>query len=538
MSRTGTFQFRPPYTLSGESGMAVGPLRQSFASLGITSPLLDLRSMAADTLRISQEGGTSPEYMQPVSLWDNDGRRVFTGLVTDSDEQWNGKKTRALTTISGPWWWLDQVQLTSIIADDTGGSQERAIYTFPSQDLAISIRSLLDRLQEMGVPIRCGDIDATFQVPQMQFQNGTAESILTTMLQGIPDCATSVRYDADGLPYLDVLRRPTAPKVTIDLAAADNKAGIPRLTEQRSLVPTQVRVQTMEVNSTGAIVYGEDVAGDPSPPTPLGRQILALSGPGRGDFNSYTPRVATLQTETVLNDRGFVWALARVLDPVILEAEAENANIPWVTFADYGFLPQYSRNLSGTGTYRLISGTVFEWVTTEFGVTEGQARISGWLIGTYNQTLDLSGMAYLGELSRCGYGFSGGHYQCLLFVDFTVPVISASYPSLTVLVHPDDRALVTPVPGLASNLFAAQNYIPISGNVPLFPGSPMPLPGSRLNIRGGLPKWATMGAMTSGLSLDLRTGSAEAQVGRASRIATSSLLNQFSRPLSGKIIKA
>jgi hypothetical protein len=94
------------------------------------------------------------------------------------------------------------------------------------------------------------------------------------------------------------------------------------------------------------------------------------------------------------------------------------------------------------------------------------------------------------------------------------------------------------VPGLAANLYAAQNHIQVSGEVPLLPGAPLPLPGNRLNIRGGLAKWAGMGAMTSGISLDLQTVRADATLGRSSRTAVSSLLNQFSRPLSGKIVKA
>lgn len=531
------FQFRPPYQLSGEPGKALGVLREGFADLGVISARLELRSMAADTLRITCGGSAAPEWMEEVSLWDADGRRVFTGLVTDLDEQWDGKRTQTIATVSGPWWWLDQVQLTSIIADDLGSEQERAIYTFPSQDLAVSLRAMLARLAEMGVPIRAGEIDPTFQVPQMQFQNGTAESILTTMLQLIPDAATSVRYDAGGTPLLDVRRRPTAPTVTIDLAADDNRGGIPRLTEQRSLVPTQVKIQTMQVDATGQIIYGEDVAGDPEPSSPLGRQIISLSGPGRSDFNTYTPRVTTLRTITIDGSHYPIWELASSLDPVIVAAVNQFGGITWASFGSTGN-NGVPLGFTGVGSHRLVEGNYVDFLNTEFGITRARTRISGWVCGQYPSTGWTGATNHLRERFLCYSGFSGGTYNLAIFVDFEVDTISSAYASLTVMVHPEDQALVTRVPDLAANLLAAQKHIPVSGSIPLNPGAILPLPGNRINIRGGLPKWSSMGAMSAGLFIDLRTGAAECQVGRSSRTAVSSLLNQFSRPLSGKIIKA
>jgi hypothetical protein len=232
-------------------------------------------------------------------------------------------------------------------------------------------------------------------------------------------------------------------------------------------------------------------------------------------------------------------ALATTYDPEIAKAQAMSGGIGYQGYSDNNGWPHLSRTIAGGGSYRKTQGEVVDFLKTEFGIVESTTQISGYVIGTYNNATGVGdGALYLAEQSRCAWGFISGYYQLITFINFSVPTLNFSYPSLTVFIHPEDQALVTPVPNLAANLFEAQNHIPVSGSVPLLPGAPLPLPGNRLDIRGGLPKWGTMGAMTNGLALDLQTGSAEATLGRSSRAAVSSLLNQFSRPLSGRVIKA
>jgi hypothetical protein len=527
------FIFRPPYAISGESGKAWGVTRQDLGDLGVTAAGLTYRSLDADVLQVVCEGSAAPEYLQQISLWDAAGTRVFQGVCTNLSEEWDGAKLKTTATISGPWWWLEQVQLTSILTDGLGNDQERPAFTFPSQDLAVSIRALVTRLAEMGLPLQMGEIDQTFQVPQMQFQNGTGDSVLTTMLQWVPDCSTRFRYDTP-LPTLDVIRRPSAPVVTYDLTADDNRAGLPRIQEQRQLLPSQITVQTMNVDTAGQIVYGQDTAGDPAPSNPLGRQILALSGPGRSDFRSYTPRISTLRT-TTMGTYAELWSSAQALDPTIGQAEVTYGTIPWTSIGDNGSFPTLPRPISGVGTHRIVEGQVVDFMVQLSGVVVRQTRVSGLIFATYPSSGGLGALPYLQSIGRASYGFSGGTYNAVVEVDFTVPTVNIALPVLTVYVHPDDRALVTPVPGLAANLFAAQNYVPVQGSLPLYPGADLPMPGHRVNIRGGLPKWTNMGAMTSALEVDLTTGQASASLGRGAANPTN-LINQFSSPLNGKIV--
>jgi hypothetical protein len=534
MSIPNQFDFRPPYSISGEAGKSLGSAVRTLEVAGVTSAYLNLVSMATDTLQLTQQGYAAPDYLEQVSLWDADGVRVFTGTCTAVEESLD-----AITksTISGPWWWLEQAQITSMLVDGVGQSRERPVFTFPAQNLATSLAALITRFVAMGIPLQLGTISTTFSVPQMQFQNGTGDSILTTMLQWIPDAATRFRY-ASGLPFLDIIRRGSAAVVSYNLASGQNLTGSPTLRELRSLVPTQVTVQTMSVNASGNIVYGQEIAGTASPSTPLGRQLLALSGPGKSDFSPYTPRVSTLRTEaptTPNHARTLSW----IFDPVIVQAESLHGAITWSgPLIDTGAYPGLYRSFFGFGAPRVVEGTVTEWMREEFGIIEGETRVAGWLFGEYNQITGFSAATkYLISVGRAFAGYSAGRYNQAIYLDFMIPTINYSYPTLTTFIHPADVALVTPVPSLALNLFNAQNYIPVSGTLPLYPGAALSLPGNRINITGALPKWETMGAMSSRLNIDLETGAGELEMGRSERASSSNLLNQFSRPLSGKIVK-
>ncbi|MDP3851958.1 MAG: hypothetical protein Q8Q59_15760 [Luteolibacter sp.] len=534
------FNHRPPYSISGQSGKALGPARISLEEFGITALTPDFRSMEADTVQWIQRGGTAPEYLQEIAIWDADGKRVFAGTCTVSDPEWDGSENPpCAVTISGPWWWLEQAQLTALETDSTGAEAERASYLFPSQDLAISIRALIDRMAALGCPIQCGDIDPTFRVPQMVFQGQSAASALLTMLGWIPDASTWVRYDTGGLPSLNVTRRATAPLHTFELGTDSNLTGVPRLKLKRDLRPSEVRVQTMEVNSLGEVIYSEQVAGDAGG-TPLGRQFIALSGPGRGDFRSYEPRVATLQTAVVPSLYQDIFPLAQAFDPVIMQVEAEKGA---VGFFDYGYNGHnnpnggYPTGLTGVGSYRLIGGQVVDFLKTEFSIVESETRISGWVLGTYDNVTGWSAaVTALRERFLAFSGFSGGTYNLAVYVDFVVPTINNSYPSLTVFVHPEDQALVSPVPDLAGNLFAAQDWPVWTGEFPLHPGSPIPLAGDATNIRGARPEWATMRAPISGTRINLQTGAAALTLGPSQRTAAATLLSQFQRPASGRVI--
>jgi hypothetical protein len=55
-------------------------------------------------------------------------------------------------------------------------------------------------------------------------------------------------------------------------------------------------------------------------------------------------------------------------------------------------------------------------------------------------------------------------------------------------------------------------------------------------IRGARPEWATMRAPISGTRINLQTGAAALTLGPSQRTAAATLLSQFQRPASGRVI--
>jgi hypothetical protein len=533
-----TFTFRPPYAVSGQDGKSLAASRRSLEQLGIESGTIHFRSADTDVLQWFQRGDSAPDYGQEVSIWDADGKRVFTGNCTTSDPEWDGRGIVGYqVTISGPWWWLEQAQLTGLVTDQTGLTSERPSFVFPAQDLAVSIRSLLDRMQALGVPMQCGNIDPTFAFVQMTMQATTAVAALRDMLAVIPDAMTRVRYDVDGLPALDVLRRPTAPLKTLELGTESDLTGIPRLRSRKQLRPSSVTVQSAYVDSLGKIVNTQQIAGDASGISGvLGRQLIAVSGPGRADFRSYEPRVTALRTTTMLNTFGDVWSLAQTFDSVISGVEDNKGAVLWTSFGDGGAFPNLPRGITGYPAYRHVEGEYYEWMLEKFGISVLEQRVTGWVFGTYPNTGWSNATTALREAGKCFSAYVGSQYQMAIFVDFTLKCLSASLPTLTVYVHPDDTAFVTPVANLAENLYNAQDWIPYDGDVPQLPGGEILLPGNTLNIRGALPEWETMRALVTGSRIDLRTGSGSLQIGASSRLSASALIDRFARPTSGRVI--
>lgn len=535
-----TFTHAPPYSISGQTGKSLGAARLPLEALGVSSLQPEFSSMEEDTVEWTQRGGDAPEFMQEISIWDATGRRVFTGNVTAADPIWDGSGlTTWNITVSGPWWWLEQAQLTSLVSDTFDNSAERMNFIFPAGDLAISLRILLDKMQSLGVPLRCGEIDPTFDVPQLTLQGVTAADALRNMLGWIPDAMTSVRYDTDGLPYLDITRRATAPSIALDVSSKV-LSGPPSLRAERQLRPTSVSVQSMSVSAAGERIYDMQTAGDITGETGvLGRQLLAVSGPGRPDYREVPIDKVTLKTTTSLNT--LFYARHAGLAGVGYTAGS------WalVVGAQTIFASGFSRTITGSQKwtvndvagssslaydYFVIGEKLPEW-WIEHGVKPQECTVSALFMGDS----DLMSADQIALATSWGFGVYDNY--CFAELTASFQAIPLSYPAITTIVRPRDRSLVQPHPNLAENLYAAQNWTPYTGTVPLSPGSSeIPLPGSTVNIRGALPEWSTMSALVTGTQLDLATGAAELVIGAPPRLAASALIDQFQRATSGRMI--
>ncbi len=532
------FTHAPPYSISGQTGKSLSAVRVPLENLGVSSLQPVFSSMEADTVEWTQRGGDAPEFMQEISIWDATGRRVFTGNVTAADPIWDGSGlTTWNITVSGPWWWLEQAQLTSLVSDTFGNSAERMNFIFPEGELAASLRALLDKMQSLGVPLRCGEIASTFIVPQLTLQGTTAADAMRDMLGWIPDAMTSVRYDTDGLPALNITRRATAPSIALD-ASSGVISSPPDLLAERQLRPTSVSVQSMSVSAAGERIYDMQTAGDITGETGvLGRQLLAVSGPGRPDYREVPIDKVTLKTVTslasIFNLRhaglaavGGGWNLTLAAGTMEWAggSRAVTGSHKWTVNDVPGSAGAYSNYVSGE--------KLPEW-WIEHGAKPQEIKVSATF---YAETASLTDeQRALATGSGWNAALSAWVVYCELEISFQA--IPLSYPTTTTIVRPRDRSLVQPHPNLAENLYAAQNWTPYTGTVPLAPGtSEIPLPGSILHIRGAVPEWATMGALITGTQLDLATGAAELVIGAPPRLAASALIDQFQRATSGRMI--
>lgn len=550
------FTHAPPYSIAGQSGKPLDAAMRTLEAMSITSAVVQYRSQDADSFIWSQRAGTEPEWMQEITLLDATGKRILHGNITEVEPSLNGAMTMGYNvTVSGPWWWLEQVALTDLYTDSTGTATEAPCFVTPQQDLAISIRALLDRLQAIGVPLRCGNIDPTFTVPRMVFTNETGADALRIMLSWLPDAMTRVRYD-DGIPALDVIRRSTAEPVQIDLAVTGHRTGAPiRLRPRHELRPEAVEVQSMTLDAAGEIVYHTHRAGIAAP-SPIRRQILPISGIGKTGKPDSSVRRYLLKTLPFSPTSDLYTALCRhhsgvsslkTLTGSTPYDSLVSSNITiWVPinngFTQYVITPSTSYTSADGETsvapskYIVMGEDLPDWWSaTGIAAQRVKAR-HRWTWSTANGYTHTAAVA---ALSNYQISDAGGTY---FFADLEIDVWTVDYnagnTTGVVIVHPDDAALVQPNDSLADNLWAAQDWTPYEGSIPQQSGSQhLAMPGSVIDITGTRAEWENMKALTSGISIDLRNGSGEITLGSPPRQRASALIDRFRTPTSGAVMK-
>lgn len=545
--------FHPPFTIAGQAGKLFGPVRRQLSASGAEAATLTLMSMDADQLALTTRG-VEFSWMEEVSLWDSTGRRIFWGNVTTCDPEWlgGGRQTIFRTTVSGPWWWLEHAQLSALATDTADTTQDRPEFIFIQQDLAVSIRALIDRMRELGVPLRCGTIDPTYAVPQMVFQSVDPSSALRTMLGWLPDAATRVRYDSGGLPEIDILRRPASGGgIIYDLAdpnrpLADEQI---RLRQRRELRPLSVAVQSARCNpSSGEIEFDEQTAGEPETAGVIGRQLLAISGPGRAGWSDVDVRRYLLKTSASIA----VAVEARNTQLAALAAEmggshpyvAQTATISWWVGGTYYWLNPFSTIVfegqpaagipSGFPANMVLGEPVPDWWSATKMDTR-KARATSRYVAVMPPGSPWN--AAVAGLSFLSFN-DGTNNVYFADIESDLDVVSQAATGVgTLIIHPDDQAFVQPLPSLAANLYAAQNYIPFDGTLPLIPWADLPLPASAISLRGARPEWRDMRAMVSESSIDLVTGIGSVSVGSARRETSRALSDRFQRPTSQKTLR-
>jgi len=278
------------WTIKGESGKAFNATIRSLESAAIDSAKLNFKSLDSDTLTFtitpqSLTSATIPELRQEMTLY-RDGAQFFVGHVTDARTMISSGGQQVQITVSGPWWWLERIPFTSIIADGTGVSQERISYVFGTasagQGLAGSIRSAIDRSAVLGAPIATmaqgSSVDAMFTVPRITMNQSTCGQVISELVRICPDAMVWFDYSTKPVK-INVTRRGTASTTSLDV----NTSPITSIDINPiiDLEVTNVVLPYVDRDTQGRTRYQVQSAGSN---VATKRQIITISGPELDTF--------------------------------------------------------------------------------------------------------------------------------------------------------------------------------------------------------------------------------------------------------------
>jgi hypothetical protein len=571
-----------PIRISGEAGKRLGPQRISLELVGGTDATLILRSLDVDVAQWNQRNGpTVPEDDELVSLWDADDRRIFMGRA-QSRFVWGKGGSYYQVSIMGPYEFLKKAELLAPNTDPSGSTAIRALKTFPRGDLRASVLELLTMAVDQGAEFRIGEVSPSFAVPQMTFKANSFHDALTDMNRWPSDVMSRVRYDVDSLPLLDVLRRSDAVTQTIQLQSGTNLCTEIMMEAQPDLIPSSVSVQYVTRDPvTYKPTYTTVTAGTPSGPS-YKRQNVTISGP---ENDSYLPSESypsvTVQTVTPSTSSSALLDWIKVADPFIASLY-ERYGPNW--FGPFAVLEGFS-------TFNIANGETLQWATTSGGVlsgskvtrvprmvdNQGNALTSGWYAvrstdqipdwftsqlgiqtrqGTFyadavvamewpddepQPTDDYPGVAEFASKSYWSQQnvFYADMHRSYFIMEVAMPVtfIDISYAVATQIWKPAEYEFLEPPPGLADNLYRAQQWLPYEGRALFAPKAQnVAGPGEVVSVTGDVPPlWPTANALVKQVEWDLRVGSSRVDIGFPLRTDATALLDKFRRSASDNI---
>lgn len=162
------------------------------------------------------------------------GTRLFTGLVTTVPFLGSARRSTIQTTVSGPWWYLDNLiyQETRKLREDPEDEESALVDVFSSravlfQDAAGAALKAEDQAAEAlnfvigrGGEFALGTIDLDITVPFEEGNDLTVSEVIKRCVRWAPDAVAWFDY-APEVPVLHIRRRADLTPLNIDLADAD-----------------------------------------------------------------------------------------------------------------------------------------------------------------------------------------------------------------------------------------------------------------------------------------------------------------------------
>lgn len=562
----------PPFYLTGEIGKPISAAPVSLESLNVDNPFLITQFGGDDSLTFYMRKPASgpwivPEVDQWITLLDATGRRLFTGTAEREYDHTSGSAAGFHVTVTGPWKWLVKTPIQSLVADVDGVVSMRPQATFPTQALGTSIVQLFQMARDLGAPLRLAPLPSWFPVTRMTFPKDKFAEALADILKWVPDAGGRIRYDVEGPPQLEILRRAEAPRVMIELGAESNRGTKISMRAEPDMRPTSVSVQSVARDPvTFKPKFVTATAGVPDGPA-YRRQLVVASGP---ENNTLLPTEVYENVE-IQTAAAMAWSYVKTVNQELKDAIAtygdvtldpetvssrtfysqdpSNGGTTWTFYTSPLALYDKDNNLLGGAWYRVTAGTpIPDWAGKDNGFVVKEGFLRGQFGGLLHRNAGSTGIS-LQDYSETLYRLKlqGKFWDDTVYdgppwtsanmarygwyaVDLPMTLISVPFDVLTTLWRKQDLDFIFPPENLHRDLWDAQKHMPWTGKGKMLPGAPMiPGPGERLNVLGGDPDWETANALVQWLKLDLAAGGAEFRIGSPPITDAASLMDRFRR---------
>jgi hypothetical protein len=523
------------WEIKGEAGKTLNATLRTLSELRIESCFLKFQALGRDTLTWTARttnaagGGTIvPDDKQQVEIYNSGGRR-FIGHVIST----RVKLKTVEVVVAGPWYWMERIDLTSVLPDGEGTDEERVKYVASAAGLDDKIIALMDRCIALGVPMIRGTVPTMWDTPKVTISGKTCAAGMVDLMQRCPDGVAYFEYSgaAGTAAIMRVARRNGASA----MAAVDYEVGVNGLEDADIFPRRDLRVSRVEINyldrhpTTGKIRYKRQGSGTAATGVAAESQTqkLTLSGDELvafvpiEDFESVVVKSVNWNdiSESYIEDRDTELAAIKATYGSVLGSRAASVTF-WTGNVDDKqnrtvLCPTFKRKavngkaLTGAQKWIHVGSTnpLPEWAITELGAIEVDI-VGGWAaIWTSTaawsdayKAVQAGAVLYNNYWANSTTVGSGKDDRVDIAIrDFSVRcwLLSAEYATDTTVYKPWKFGFPAPPTGMAIGLREAQNWTPWEGTITL--AGAVHVTGANnlnkvINLAGTLTECATMKA--------------------------------------------
>lgn len=557
------------WTIQGEAGKDWDETIETFADRLIEDATFEFKNLSTDTFQFQVSSfniaaETLPELEQKIVVY-RDGQRCFTGHVTNKVVRIQPSSQVCIIEVSGPWWWMTKTPFTSSQTIGTSATQQErlSILLGPStgQNLSTSLSTVINRCVDLGVPM--AKTTATYNpstvatmgsFSQMTLNQSTCDVTFSEVIRNCPDAMVFFDYSPE-IPAMRIVRRKSglASGSATDITFDANTAPITALDVNPVL---GLKVDQVEIKSLTRQVNGRTIYATPQKFPTSGTfdrdktQVIAMSGKELDTFlpnNLYDTVTFTTTTSLAtailkVSSAGQEYASKYSDNPITtagFQATIRNNTATGFTLTYYN-VPQ--ARISQSGTIYLFGAngneTPPDWAIKQMGLIE--ANITGAIVGYLNYGLSQARYdAFITLFSSSDVLYGSSNLVSWRGLTEPIKVYVRAGTALTSPVYRDpDFVYVAPPAGMAQFLKEAQDYLPYEGTITLEEqdvGGTQYF-GRTINITNSMAEYASMRALVSGVSVDVKSGQTVISIGQPVRHNFDNIMDRIRKTSQDNII--